>query len=445
MGIYRLFNIIRHKIDYFIKGCLCEGSYISSVFTLITGTVIAQLIPILVSPIMSRVFTPEDFGLFALFMSIVSILSVIATGRYELAIMLPEEDSDGVNLASLSILLSAAFSIILLAIIVLFRMQIISLFSNNILNVWMWLIPISVFLVSAYQCINYWVNRRRRYKQLSVNRVIQSTSIAISSLSIGLLIYREAGLIAGQVFGQVISMSILVSIILHEDSALLKFVRKEKMKELASRYKRFPKYLVFAHLLNASSAQLPIILLTALYNPTISGHFSLTQKVLAAPLVIIGKAFGDVFREKASMEFIKSGECRGIYQKTLKYLFFVSIIPFTVLFFIAPKLFSIVFGSEWYIAGQYARIMVIMLFIQFIASPLSYMFMIAEKQSLDLIWQIVLFVIAFTSIFMGYYIFDDPIYSILFFTISYSIMYSINLYMTYRFAWGKKDGIKSSE
>jgi O-antigen/teichoic acid export membrane protein len=142
-----------------------------------------------------------------------------------------------------------------------------------------------------------------------------------------------------------------------------------------------------------------------------------------------------VFRERASRDYRIHGNCRSVYIKTIKSLVLISILPFLVLFFAAPDLFSFVFGPSWKIAGEYTRILSLMFFFRFTSSPLSYVFYIAEKQNYDLIWQIILFIVSILSILAGVWR-GSPQFSLLCFSISYSVMYLVYLYFSYTFAKG---------
>ena len=126
-----------------LKKRFTSGSFARNVLTLMTGTTIAQAIPIAISPILTRIYTPEDFGVFALYMSIASIIAVLATGRYELAIMLPKKDEDAVNIVALSIIIAFFVSLISFLIVFIFNTQITNLLGNPEISNWLYFIPIT--------------------------------------------------------------------------------------------------------------------------------------------------------------------------------------------------------------------------------------------------------------------------------------------------------------
>ncbi|MDD3506007.1 MAG: oligosaccharide flippase family protein, partial [Sulfurimonas sp.] len=178
-----------------------KSEFSKNVLTLMTGTTIAQAIPIAISPILTRIYTPEDFGVFALYVAIASILSVIATGRYEMAIMLPKKDEDAVNIVALSIIISFFVSFISLVIVFIFNAKITNILGNPEISNWLYFIPITVLLTGVYQSFNYWSNRKKQYKRLAISRVVQSGSTATTNLGMGFGQMGSSGLILGQVLG----------------------------------------------------------------------------------------------------------------------------------------------------------------------------------------------------------------------------------------------------
>ena len=142
-----------------IKKFKSRSEFSRNVLTLMTGTSIAQAIPIAVSPILTRIYTPEEFGSFALYMTIVSLLSILVTGRYELAIMLPKKDEDAINLVALSILISFIISVFVFLIVFIFNTEITDWLANKAISSWLYLIPLSIFFSGLYQSLYFWNNR----------------------------------------------------------------------------------------------------------------------------------------------------------------------------------------------------------------------------------------------------------------------------------------------
>lgn len=398
-----------------------------------TGTSLAQAIPIAISPILTRLYSPEEFGRFALYMAVAMIASVLVSGRYELAILLPRRDRDALHITALAITLSIAISAGLLVIVMFLAQPLAELLGDPALAPWLYWVPASTLLLGVYQSLNYWSNRNAQYKRLAISRTVQSGSAALAQLGSGYVGSGAVGLVGGQITGQVLATSVLARLIWREDQELIRALRPLRSLALAKKYIDFPKYLIVAHGFNTASGQMPVLLLSALFSTTAAGFFTLTQRVMAAPMALIANALGDVFRQEASQAYIHLGHCKAIYQKTFKRLLLISVIPFAVFFFVAPELFGWVFGKPWRVAGEYAQILTPMAFLQFITSPLSSMFVIAEKQKLDLTWQGLLIFLAIASFFLGNF-FQSTTAALKIFSLAYSAAYIINGYMTYSFA-----------
>lgn len=416
-----------------MRKLLPQSAYARNVLTLMTGTTLAQAIPIAISPILTRLYSPEEFGRFALYMAVAMIASVLVTGRYELAILLPRHDRDAMHIAALAMTLSAAISAVLLLVVIFLAQPIAALLGDAALAPWLYWVPASTLLLGVYQSLNYWSNRKAQYKRLAISRTVQSTGVALAQMTSGYAGSGAVGLVGGQITGQVLATSVLARLIWREDHQQIRVLRPARSLALAKKYINFPKYLIVAHGFNTASGQMPVLLLSALFSTTVAGFFTLTQRVMAAPMALVAGALGDVFRQEASQAYIHQGQCKAIYQKTFKRLLLISVVPFIVLFFVAPALFAWVFGEQWRVAGEYAQILTPMAFLQFITSPLSAMFMIAEKQKLDLLWQIFLLSLVVVSFALGKF-FGGATDALKIFSFAYCVAYAVNGAMTYHFA-----------
>lgn len=418
-----------------IKKILPKSTYAKNVLTLMTGTGLAQAIPIAISPILTRIYSPEEFGIFALYMAIASILTVLVTGRYEMAILLPKKDRDAMNLVALSIALSFFVSVIILIVVSVFNSQLISFMGVPELSIWLYWVPASTFLMGVYQSLNYWSNRKSHYRRLAVSRVVQSSATGSTQLAGAFNNIGASGLVGGQLIGQTLSAAVLGSLIYKEDKKYIKKIKKIRIIALARKYINFPKFLIVAHGFNTASGQMPTFLLSSLFNTAAAGFFMLTQRVMGAPMTLVASAIGDVFRQEASYAYVNTGSCKDIYIKTFKRLLYISILPSIAFFFIAPDLFALIFGEKWRVAGEYAQILTPMYFFRFVVSPISQVSIIAEKQVIDLMWQIALIFMVVTSFFLGFF-FDSIKIGFILFSITYSLMFFIAFLINYNISRG---------
>ena len=407
-----------------------KSEFSRNVLTLMTGTTIAQAIPIAISPILTRIYSPEDFGVFALYISIVSIISVVSTGRYELAIMLPKKDEDAISIVVLSSIITLLVSFILFLIILVFNSQITNLLGNPEISDWLYIIPVSILLTGLFKSFNYWNNRKKHYKKLAVNRVIQSGSTATANLGLGFGGFGVSGLIVSGVVGQGLATTLLGKITWEEDKNLFKKVTKIKIFALARRYIKFPKYDILATLSNVLSQQITHILFNTLFSSTVAGYYYFTQRILGLPIAFIAAAILDVFKEEASRCYKEYGNAKDIYISTFKKLLILSFIPSILLYIFAVDLFTFVFGENWKVAGIYTQILTPMLFLRFISSPLSFMLYIGEKQKLNLYGNFLFLLLTILS----FYFSNTALEAVKLLSITYSLIYLIYLYVSAKIA-----------
>ena len=408
-----------------------KSEFSRNVLILMAGTTIAQAIPIAISPILTRIYTPEDFGVFALYLSIVMLFSSLVAGKYELSILVPKHEKDAKSLVLLSIGISFIISLILFLITLIFTEQIINLLKNNDIKYWLYLTPINVFIISTVSILYYYNNRNKNYRLLSSNQILQSSIQGFTNIIFGFITNLKGELILGTFLGNIISFFYLI---FKTKNTFIGFsFNKYRLFILSKRYIKFPKFMIASGFLENLSAQLPVFMISSFFGSYMLGLFSLSQRIVNVPLGIIGNSIGNVFRQEAARQLNLNGTCRELFINTFKKLVIIATLPFIMFYFIAPELFSFIFGKEWYKAGVYAQILTIIFYFQFITSPLSSMFMIAEKQQYDLFLQIYLVVSVFCSFIIGYKIFNSIEYSLYIFTTFYSIKYFIELTLSYKF------------
>ena len=153
-----------------------RSEFSNNVITLMTGSTLSYIVPVLVSPVLTRIYTPEDFGLYAIFLAIISIIGSISGGRYELAIMLPENDDDSANIVVLCMLINSFITFLIFVLLFFFDDVILSLLNIEISNLWLYLIPTTIFISGCYNILVYFNNRFKDYKNISNTLIIRSSS-----------------------------------------------------------------------------------------------------------------------------------------------------------------------------------------------------------------------------------------------------------------------------
>mgnify|MGYP005862232109 CR=1 FL=1 len=188
------------------------GSFLKNVVTLMSGTAMAQGFVVLCTPILTRIYDPDDFGVLTVYLGVITVITVITCGRYELSIVLPEKDSDAVNLFVLSTIITLMLTILIIIFATFIQWSSLSLVVRlkDICGSWVWFIPISIFATGLFQALNYWNIRRKNFGQLAIRQITQSITMILVQLTMGLLIAaNERSLIIGLVSGQLVAVIVL--------------------------------------------------------------------------------------------------------------------------------------------------------------------------------------------------------------------------------------------
>ncbi len=410
-----------------------KSEYARNIVTVMTGTSIAQAIPIIISPILTRLYSPEDFGLYAIFASMVGIVVVIGSGRYDAAIMLPKSENDAINVLGAALLIAIMVSGLVLLGIIVFYESLMRTEELNFFGLYLYLLPVMILIGSFYTIFYNWINRQKKFKHIAFVKVGQTSSTAFINVILGIKSFQSTGLIFGQFFGQLIALGYLFYISFRH--ILWRNITFKKMKQQILKYSNFPKYDIPASFLNVFSIELPIFILGFLFSPAIVGIFSLSRRVVGMPVLLLSSSITAVFKQRATSDYNEYGECSDIYKKTFRSLFLIALIPFILLFIFAPQLFSFIFGSDWMEAGEYTQILIPMFFLRFISSPLSYMFYIVHKQKINMIGQGSLLISTALGMLIGYW-FDSVFLALSLFSAASSIFYLIYLYISYTYSKG---------
>lgn len=349
---------------------LKQSLAVRSVLPLMIATGISQLVTLGTLPLLTRMYTPDAFGIFRFFLVVVGLLSVIAAGRYELAIVLAKNKGDAFGLLCLSFIV-LAISISLLFLIIILGSQITYLLKYLKMVPVFYFVPLGVFLGTGFYIFYYWFNRESSYRSMAVGVVTLSVGTAIGSLAAGLYSGLSSGLVLGSLFGQFIGFATLY--ILYRQGALCQNIgfNRSKILMVARKYVNHPKHLVVAHSISAICLTLPVFFISFFYGLDVLGQYALVVRILGAPVSLIATSVGDVLRQKFSEEFRKDGRFNHSFVFVFTHLLLLAMPCFIIFFVVAPRLIPFVFGSAWQAAGEYSRILCISTFAYFVTSPLD--------------------------------------------------------------------------
>ncbi len=366
------------------------------------GNVTAKLIGIIAAPIITRLYTPEDYGIFSVFLSVVGVVGSLATLRYAVTIPIAKEEKLADNILKLCFLITLSLSIVWFIGIALFGKFFTVQFSAEQLQPYLWLMPVVFLGKGVYEALNNWAVRTRKFRLITRTKVSQGVSSAGVKISLGAMGVTPLGLFLGHIAQEAAGITSLFSKLVQLKPELLKTFSWSGIKYAAKRYKKFPLVQSWSQLLLALGTQLPVLLIGAFYGVEVVGIFGLAQNMINMPMDLIGQSVAQVYYAEIS-KYGKNNP-KKIYKLSvsiIKKLFWVGLIPIGLLIAFGPWVFKLVFGPEWLDAGVYARFLSILILTRFISSPIANIFNVYEKQSLQLTLNIVrvvlVFVVFYTS------------------------------------------------
>lgn len=372
--------------------CQLKGVYLRSssfsrgVILLTSGAAASQGITILAQPILTRLYAPTDFGVLQVYMSIVSLLAVTLTLRYEYAICLPEDDDSAANVLALSLLVMTGMAGLYGAGIWLLASYITQWTNTPELRSYLWLVPVGLLGAGAYNVISYWTVRQKAFHHLVRTKFSQAFWQAAIQIGLGIFRTGPLGLLLGDVAGRTAGSSFLARLTWRQNQAAMRQVSLKGIWQAAVRYRRFPLITGISALLKGVGGQSPPLLIGAFYGPQVLGWFALGQRLLAAPIALVGQAVSQVYLGEApQLARSHADGLRQLYIGTAKRLFLLGVGPTVVLILGGPWLFGVVFGSVWRESGVYVQILSAALLAQFVVSPLVQTLNILERQDLQLV------------------------------------------------------------
>jgi len=391
-----------------LKRLLKESEFTKNIFTLIIGTIVAQAFPIIITPIISRLFTTVQFATWGLYVSIVSVLLSTSAGCYDMAIMQPKKDIEAINLFSLSFILSILINFIIFILILIFHSSIASLLNDKHIEFWLIFIPFNVIVLTLLTIITNWYNRKKIYKIISVNKITKNWSASIFQIGLGSFKFQKIGLVLSQLLGDITATITVGYVFLKQYKKLLiKSFSIVSLIALAKKYREFPYFTLPTVLLNNISSYMLILLISIFFSSNITGSYFFAFRLLSAPMAFIGTAVAQTFYQKFT-ELIRENrsQAKTFIFKIWGVLFGIALIPLMTLFFFGENIFIFIFGQQWALAGKIAAISAPMILISFASSPTSSSFIVLNIQKYSLFFGIAAFIYRPLAFLIGYWLND---------------------------------------
>ncbi|MGQ9645225.1 MAG: lipopolysaccharide biosynthesis protein [Thermodesulfobacteriota bacterium] len=402
-----------------------EGRFSRNTAILVSHTAFGQGLGILMMPLLTRLYNPEDFGVVAIYTSSLSILLVLSSMRYEWAIPIAKDQESATHLLSLCLIILSGFSLIIGFGIWLGQNQIRQWSVISTIRPYLWVLALGFFGAGAYQVLNAWAVRERDFDALAKTKITQSVSGSAVQIGVGLVKGGPLGLLLGSLLSQAAGIETLAFLLWRRHKGVLRKISWAGIRGVASRYYKFPLLSAGSSLLNVAGLQLMPILLATVYGSTVVGWLALSQQVLSIPKTFIGNATAQTFWGEAS--YLIKEDAKGLqslFYEVTKRLLTLSLL-IILIGVISPAVFGWVFGKQrWEMAGIYALYLIPMFMTQFVASAVSHL-IVHELQHWQLLWDAGRLILIGMCIWTGSLLSWSPEGTIILYSLAMSLMYGV--------------------
>ena len=385
------------------------------------GNITAKLIGILLTPVITRLYSPADYGVYNIFMSIIGVTGSLVTLRYAVVIPIAKDERTSDNVLKLCFSITFVLSLLWVITIFVFGDTLSEYYKSEELKTFVWLIPLVFFGQGIYEALNQWAVRNKQFRLITRTKISQSVSSTGLKIGLGFLNVKPLGLFVGHIAQEVAGISTLLTKLIKTKPTFFREFAWPEIKQVAIRYKKFPLIQSWSQLLLASGVQLPVLFLGMYYGAEVVGIFGLAKSMIQLPM-------GLYYAEISKFGKVNPDKIYRLSVSLIKRLFFIGLIPVAFLIISGPWLFSVVFGSEWHDAGAYARYLSIYILMSLVSAPVSHVFNIYERMDLQLILNIVRVLLIVIVFVVCHYIEIAAINSIIVFSIS---MFFYFLFLTF--------------
>jgi O-antigen/teichoic acid export membrane protein len=397
------------------------------------GATGGQIVAVAASPILTRLYSPSDFGVFAVLLSITVTLGSVAALRYEFAVLLPEDDRDAFSLVFVGLISAVVVAVLGTVTVAFLGTEIASAFQQPALLPWLWFVPAMSALMASYMLMNDLAVRQRRYAASGRRVFLQSTLTAGGQIGLNATGLGPGGLLAGFGLGQLAASVALTRGAGMSGDIARAALNRHSLLAVAMRYRRFPLLLAPSGLVNVLGLQAPVLLMAYWYGSTVAGWLGMTQRILALPMALIGGAIAMVYSgELARAWRINPREAEALFLRSSRTLALIAVPIVVGLVVLGPWLFSFVFGDQWAASGEYARALALGLGAQLVVSPLSQTLIVTEHQGLQVTWDVLRLLLTAGAIYVCHLLGASPLTTMWVIGISSILIYVVGWALSWR-------------
>ena len=412
-----------------------KNPFLQKVSILAGGTVVGRIIMIGSLPIVTRIYTPYDFEILSVYISVLAILAVVSNLRFNMAITLPKNDDVAINLLALSIISALVICLILTLLVAFLPRFLSTTLGQPDFYQYEWMIPLGAFLVGVYQALQYWISRKHRFVIIAKTRISRAIGGVVSQLGLGFFGSGPLGLLIGHTVYSGFGIYGLIRNFLFNDKNLYSSVSLGLIKKTVIAYKRFPLQSVPEALANTAGIYVPVIIIAS-YAGAEGGYLALAMQVLVIPMAMVGQSVSQVFIAEAPKRY-RDGTLNQFTRRTAISLFKIGSAILIPLGIIAPFIFPVVFGDNWEFAGVILTMMIPWHILQFIASPISSVLHVMGLLNYAMILQIFGAVLRIGSVYAASQFYPSVL--ILTYAISGAVFYLIYTLLIFRVTRNKNE------
>jgi O-antigen/teichoic acid export membrane protein len=368
------------RLAVFVGARLPRDGFLARVGVLAGGGAVGQAIVLAGSPVLTRIYTPEDFGVLAAFASLLALVAAVATLRFEVAIPLPQEDQVAADLLALAVVVALLVCAVVGLALGAFGDEMLRPLGIDGTSAFAWLLPLGGLGVSVYQALMYWSVRTLSFGVIATTRIVQGFGSVGVQILLGLTPLGPTGLVLGLIAGQTAGAGTLLRSAARRHGDLLRGVRPAGLVAAARRYRRFAYVNTPSALVNTLAPVMPPLVLAGLYGVHTAGWYALADRAIGAPLTLISRNVGQVFYAEASrLAASDPVALRRRYLRASLGLLAFAAVPLAVMAAAGPWLMSFVFGADWRPAGAFAQVLTLAFLGQVVASPLASVLLVFER------------------------------------------------------------------
>ena len=405
---------------------LFKSEFAKNVLTLMTGTLVGQLVSLAMAPIITRLFTPDDFTTLEQYTMLMTVAIVVVTGKYEFAIMQPREREGARHVLILATRISLWVCIALLIASFFLSEYVADYYNNDVLGKWLWTLPIALFAFAVFNIINYWFTRQKNYKVAATSKIWFSVASEPAKIGTGLLSSGGAGLLWSTLAGNILAAGYVVKQFLKDEPKGFKKDQGISLLEVAKEHKEYPLYTIWGSILNRLAQWAHIGVFSHYYGLAAIGYMALCRRIFLNPLNIFSNSYSQVFYQRIS-DITDPKKLESFYHRNIGRFVGFSIALVMIVYLLPNNTMGFLFGQEWNDTLKYLKLLSWWYALNFVTSSLSFITYRIKMQRASLVLDAVHFVFVYGAIIGAFSAGCNEMEALRWLVISKVIYFSLNI------------------